>query len=321
MKLKERIRFYHDLSLFSKSGITLERGLNTMKQGKSGSIFWILDTLQDHIGRGGTLWEAMSRFKKKFDSFQLMVIKAAEETGTLTETALDLSRYFEMRLKEIKRLISGLAYPVILLHGIVVLPPLKYLILPSLGESYWGNVLPPLIIAYGMIGLGYFSWKKIFQHTSRRKVIDDFFISIPWIGKLIRDFALVRVLRTLAYLINAGIEPARAARQAIETTGNTSVADDLKNALEILEHGGTYTNFFSFSGALPAIQLGVIAVGEETGTLVESLHRLTNRMEEENAARFTTMIKTAAIMAYIVAAIFVAMTVISFYGGMYSNLP
>jgi type II secretory pathway component PulF len=318
MNNKSLARFYQDLAIFINSGLTIERGLATLKQDKQGRVLWMMDGLQFHIGQGGTLWEGMAHFPKFFDEFQVMTIKAAEESGKLVETCRGLTRYYEVRHKEKRRLLASLVYPVVLLHGVVLLPPLKYLVIPKLGQSYWSVVLPPLLTSYGIIGLGYLSWKKFCKSGRIREILDEIIIRLPVIGKLARGSALARVMRALANLNNAGIEPVRAARQAIQTAGNTSIAWRLTGALTILERGGTFTDFFSFAGVLPPLQLGMVAVGEETGTLPDSLERMVIRMEEDNRRHLTTTIKTIGILAYVIAAAVVALTVLKFYAGYFS---
>ncbi|MCP5053225.1 MAG: hypothetical protein GY940_39030, partial [bacterium] len=193
---------------------------------------------------------------------------------------------------EKKRLIGSLIYPIILLHGAILLPPLKYLVVESIGESYAANVLPPLLIAYGILGLGYFIWKKYCRSGWLREKIDEMTLKLPLIGKLARGLSLARVLGALASLHNAGIEPVRAARQAAQTAGNTAIGFQLTSALPVLESGGTFADYFSFSGVLPHMQLGMLSIAEQTGTLSESLERTVRMMEEENSQRITTTAKT-----------------------------
>jgi type II secretory pathway component PulF len=314
MNNKELSQFYHDLGLFAKSGLTLERGLDTMKKGKKGFVFLMMDGIQHFIAGGKALWEGMSQYPEFFDEFQVMVIKAAEESGELVKTCIGLSRYFDTRHKEKKRLVAGLIYPLVLLHGAIMLPPLKYLVVESLKKSYWSIVLPPLLIAYGIVGLIYFSWRHFFRTGRTRKKIDHIVLKMPVIGKLAEGMSLARVMRALASLHNAGVESVRAASQAALTAGNAAITWRLSGALPVLERGGTFADYFTFSGVLPAVQVGVVAVGEETGTLQESLERMVLQMEEDNRRRLTTTIKTLSYVIYFIAAAIVAFTVISFYG-------
>jgi type II secretory pathway component PulF len=301
-----------------KSGITIERGLDIMKKGKKDVLLRVLDQLQFHVSRGGALWDGMSGLRNHFDPLQVMTVKAAEDSGTLVEACKSLSRYYRHRHQENRRLRAALIYPVILLHGVVMLPPLKYLFLDNLERSYWSIVLPVLLTAYILIGGTYFYWKTFCRSGRVREFADAFFLKLPIFGKLAVSLALARVFRALSGLHNAGVPPVMAARQAIQTAGNTAVAWRLEGAMPILENGGTFTNFFSFAGLLPSMQLGVVAVAEETGTLSESLDRLVKQMEEANSERLTRSVKAFAYIAYLIAAVIVAYTVISFYSNYFS---
>lgn len=315
MTYKELSRFYQDIAVFVKSGLTIINGLDTLKKGKRRWLYWMLDNLRFYIEKGGTLWEGMRQFPDYFDEFQVMSVRAGEESGKLTDTCRGLSSYYETRHKERQRLIAGLIYPVILLHGVVLLPPLKYLVLSNLDRSYWSIVLPPLMIAYLVMGLGYWGWNTIFKTGPVREVIEELILKLPLVGKLARGMALARVLRALSSLTDAGIESVKAARQAIGTAGNSSITRELAGALPVLEQGGTFTDFFSFSGVLSSLQHGMVAVGEQTGTMPDSLEKLVTQMEEDNRRWLTTTVKTAGTIAYIIAAIVVAMTIFSFYTG------
>jgi len=57
MNNKDLSQFYYDLSVIANSGLTVEQGLSTIKQGKKGATLWMIDGIQHHISRGGTLWE------------------------------------------------------------------------------------------------------------------------------------------------------------------------------------------------------------------------------------------------------------------------
>ncbi|MGE5342796.1 MAG: type II secretion system F family protein [Candidatus Omnitrophota bacterium] len=315
---KQLSQFYEHLSRFVNSGIPLERGLSIMKQGKKGPMYYLLDHLQFYVGRGGTLWEGMANCRSFFDKFQVMTIKAAEESGQVVETCAALARYYDLRNRERKRLIGSLIYPLILLHGVILLPPLKYLFVENLGKSYGSVVLPPLLIAYSLVGLAYFFWNQFMKYGKIKEIFDEILFSFPWVKKLVKGLSLARFFRAFASMHNAGIGPMQAAQQAIDTVNNQSVGRRLNGGMIILERGGTFTDFFSFSGLLQPLQLGMIAAGEETGTMQDSLDRLVNLMEEENRKRLIQTAKGLGVMAYLIAALVVAMTVISFYGKLFS---
>jgi len=318
MNYKERSRFYRDLALFSHSGQTLARGLEVMKKGKKGPLLWMMDAIQHHILNGGALWQGMAKFPQYFDDFQVMITQAAEESGRLVDTFRGLVRYYELRHQERRRLLGGLIYPIILLHAAILLPPLKYLFVSNLEKSYWQVVLPPLLIAYGMVVTLGMIWRKSRGSGGLREFVDEGVLKIPIWGKLVRGLSMCRVLQTLSHLHNAGIEPVRAARQAALTAGNSALSWRLNGALPVLEQGGTFSDFFAFAGVLPPMQLGMVTVGEETGMLSDSLDRLVVFIEEDTHHRFSTAVKGMGYFAYFFAAVIAAITIISFYSKYFS---
>jgi len=315
MTYKDLSRFYDNLATLLESGLTIERGLATMKLGKKSSTLWMMDGIQHHISRGGTLWEGMTHYPKHFDNFQVMIIKGAEKSGMMVETFRRLSQYYETRLRAKRRFLASLIYPVILLHAVVLLPSLKYLVVESLNRSYWAIVLPPIVIAYGVVGIGYVFWIKWGRAGPLRQIVDKITLCLPVIGKLVRDISLVRAFWSLTAMLTAGIEAVSAAQNAANAAGNSVITQRLLGALYVLEGGRSFKEYFVVSSMLTAEQLGTVAVGEESGTLAESMERMVRQMEESNTHRFNMVMKSAAFLIYLIVATIVAITVLSFYIG------
>lgn len=310
---KKLSQFYSDLARLLESGISIDRGLHTMKEGKKDSIFWMIDSLQDHVGRGGTLWEGMTQHPRYFDQFQIMIIKGAEESGKIVETSKKLARYFENRYRSKQRFLAGLIYPIVLLHAVILLPPLKYLVVSSLNRSYLAVVIPPLMIGYGCALGIYLFWTKLCRTGPLKQTVDETILRLPVIGKLARDISLARAFWSLSAMISAGMEAVGAAKNAAAAAGNIIISKRLTGALYVLESGRSFKEYFIVSGMLTAEQLGIVAVGEEAGALAESLEKMVQLMEESNTHRFNMVMKGTGFFIYLVAVAIVVMTVISFY--------
>jgi type II secretory pathway component PulF len=315
MTYKDLSRFYNNLAALLESGLTIERGLATMKQGKKSSTLWMMDGIQHHISRGGTFWEGMTHYPKHFDNFQVMIIKGAEKSGILVETFKRLSQYYDNRHRGKQRFLASLIYPLILLHAVVLLPPLKYLVVGSLNRSYWSIVLPPIAIAYGVVGIGCVFWNKWGCSGPLRPIVDKITLCLPVIGKLVRDVSLARVFWSLTAMLTAGVEAVSAAQHAADSAGNSIITQRLLGALYVLEGGRSFKEYFVVSGMLTAEQLETVIVGEESGALAASMERMVRQMEEANTHRFNMVMKGVGILIYFIVAIIVAITVLSFYIG------
>lgn len=313
MNGRQLSRFYSSLATFLKSGLTVERGLDTMKEGKKGPLLWMMDGLQHHIGRGGSLWQGMSRYPKYFDEFQVMIVKGAEESGMTAPTFKKLGQYYESRYTAKRRFLAGLIYPIILLHAAVLLPPLKYLLVENLNRSYASVALPPLLGAYGIVGLTIILWKKHSRTGWLRRKIDGFVLDLPALGILVRDVSLARAFWSLSAMLTAGVDAVTAARNAAVAAGNTVIKRQLLDNLYILEIGRSFKEYYAATGMISSDQMGVVAVGEDSGALAESLEQLVQQMEETNALRFVMLMKSVGMLIYFIVAAIVAFTVISFY--------
>lgn len=318
MNYKQLGRFYHSLGVLLNSGLTIDRALDDLKSDKKGPLLWMLDGLQHHVGRGGTLWEGMKQYRKYFDDFQVSIIRGAEESGTLVEILWKLNSYYERRNRDHRRFIFGMIYPLFLLHLAVLLPPLKYLLLESLDRSYWGVVLPPLAISYGVVLSVTWLWKRIRRNENIRAKIDSQLIYLPVIGRLIRDMALARVFWCLAMQLSAGIDAYTSAKNAAAAAGNAFLERQLTFSLYILESGRSFKDYFSVTCLLDNTQMSIISIGEQAGQIPDSLVKLVHQMELTNSERLQRLIKVSIFFAYFAAAAIIAMTVISFYATHYS---
>ncbi len=313
MTNKDLSQFYNNLATLLDSGLTIERGLVTMKLGKKGPTLWMIDGIHHHVERGGTLWEGMTHYPKYFDDFQVMIIKGAEESGMLVETFKKLSQYYETRNRAKRQFLASLIYPVILLHAVVLLPPLKYLVVENLNRSYWSVVLPPILIAYGIVGIGCVFWNKFCRSGPLRQIVDNAVLRLPVVGKLVRDVSLARAFRSLAAMLTAGIEAVSAAQNAANAANNSVITQRLSDAIYVLEGGRSFKEYFAVSGMLTPGQMGTVAVGEESGALAQSMERMVRQMEESNTHRFHVVMKGVGFLIYLIVVAIVALTVLSFY--------
>jgi type II secretory pathway component PulF len=218
----------------------------------------------------------------------------------------------------VKRFLMGLIYPVFLLHAVILLPPLKYLVVENLEKSYASVVMPPLAVGYFIAAVMFFSWMKLFKSGPLRRMVDEAILCIPFIGSLVRDMSLARVFWSLSAMLTAGLEAVSAAQNAASAAGNSVVSRQLEGAIYVLEGGRGFKEFFAVSNMLNSDQLTTVGIGEDSGSLAESLSRMVRLLEESTTHRFHILMKVGVLVVYFIAAVIIALTVISFYKGYFS---
>lgn len=318
MNYKERSQFYFDLSVMLKSGIPISRALDLSRQKMKAHNRDVVDRVRHLVHQGGLFWEAMAQFPASFDPFQVNFIRAAETAGTMVESCQKLSRYFEMRRKEKRRFLVGLVYPSFLVHALILLPPIKYLFFSKLGVNYWGLVLPRLLIVYAAVGIPVFLWQRMEAGHQARKRLDRFKLSLPIVGTLVKNFAVSRVLWILSNMLESGIDAVTAVRSAAAGAGNSVIERRMLSHTYLIEEGRSLTEFFTATNLLDPDPLSMIAIGEESGSIPQTLMQSVMRLEESNTTRYRALLKILVVGVYLTVALFIAITIISFYAGMFN---
>jgi type II secretory pathway component PulF len=318
MNYKERSRFYFDLAVMLKSGVPISRALDLARQKMKPRNQDIIDRVRHLVHQGSSFWEAMSQFPSSFDAFQVNFIRAAETSGTLVESCQKLARYFEMRRKEKRRMLVGLIYPAFLIHAVILLPPIKYLFFSKLGVNYWGLVMPRLLMVYAAVGIPVLLWQRLESGHGARKKLDRFKLSLPVVGKLVKNFAVARVLWILSNMLESGIDAVTAVRSAADGAGNAVITKRMLSEIHLVESGRSLTEFFTATNLLDPDPLSMIAIGEESGSIPLTLMQSVMRLEESNTSRFRTLLKILVFGVYLTAALIIAITIVTFYAGMFN---
>jgi type II secretory pathway component PulF len=136
------------------------------------------------------------------------------------------------------------------------------------------------------------------------------FIRIPIIGGALERLALSRLAWALHLMLNVEMDLRRIVPLALRTTGNDYYAQHADRIVADIARGDSMHVAFSRSGAFPSDFIDALSVAEESGRIVESMERLSNRYEEEAELALRTLsiafgwLVGACVMAIIVFLIF-----------------
>ncbi|MEX2524892.1 MAG: type II secretion system F family protein [Gammaproteobacteria bacterium] len=135
---------------------------------------------------------------------------------------------------------------------------------------------------------------------------------------------LILFSRQMYTLIKAGVPMAKAMLGLVQSTRNRQLVEALRDILTNLESGrGLSSSMARHPGIFPTLFISMVKVGEESGRLEESFHRVTLYLEREKETR--ERIKAALrYPAFVLVAIGVAITIINIwvipaFAGMFSK--
>lgn len=331
----ERSLFTKHLAVMVRAGITLPRAVASLRHQHEGTYFGeVLEEVKDDLLNGESLTVSLKRFPKVFDRLYVSVIEIAEEAGTLDDS-LDFLAAQQARIYELRQKVRGaMWYPALVLSAALGVGGLMgWFVLPQIARFYEGlPVELPLatrILVYGgnflathslgvalfILGFVLVIWAS-FLAPSVKPFWDRVLLRVPLLGKIMRVTLLGTWSRNLGVLLASGIPAVKALEITRLATDNSRFAKDLVYLEEQLKSGKRLGESMSDTNVVmfPDLVVTMVSVGEETGTLDESLMYLANFFEEDvelMAKNITQVIEPVLLLGVGVLVAIVALAVIS----------
>jgi general secretion pathway protein F len=245
----------------------------------------LLSQVRERVREGTSLGDALAAYPETFSDLYVGMVRAGEAAGAL-ETVLNRVADFSERQAEFKAQVThALTYPVIMvlvgsgimffLMGYVVpqiatifqenkaalpLPTVILIAMSNFISSYW--ILLLLMIAGTIAGIMYG------LSTRRgRRLYDTWLLRMPYIGGTVIRVLCARFSRTLATMLQSGVQllPALASVKHVVTNG--LMADAVEESRTSIREGHGMTHPLAQSGLFPPLLIEMIRVGERSGEL------------------------------------------------------
>lgn len=301
VKTRDKIIFAKNLSAMIRAGLSLSRGLGILeRQTRSEKFKVIITKVSEAVERGSSLSEALVAHPKAFSPLLVAMVKAGEESGTLSESLSVVGIQTEKNYLLLKKVRGALLYPGIIMTAMLVVGILMLMfVVPTLTATFRElNVELPVstkaIIAVSdflthrfMLSLAIFVVVSALAvagfRTARGKRFGEFVIlRIPVIGELVRKTNAARMARTLSSLLSSGVAMVEAIKITEEVIQNSHFRDVLHTAGESVQKGAPLSASFSGDDSPYPLLVGeMMEVGEETGKMSDMLEEIANFYETE----------------------------------------
>jgi general secretion pathway protein F len=278
----------------------LEEALRTASlQTESMQVRAILGNVHSGVVEGQRLSEAMRREEASFPPLYRAMVSAGESSGALPEILLRLATLLERRAAINSKLLSALAYPLILtLVATLVVSALMISVVPRVVEqfddvnqqlplitqvvigvsaflaAYWWLLL--LTLAF-MMGVS----TALLRRETVRLRMDSWLLRLPFLGRLIRDLNAARLARTLATMVSSRLPLLDGLRLTRDTIGNRALRAANNMMIEQVRGGGSLSGAMRATGVFPALLVYLVASGESAGQLDVMLERAADYLERE----------------------------------------
>lgn len=335
MSLKERAFLMKRFSFLVRSGMSLPACLEALEgQVSKKGIKDAVATIRGDVEKGTSLSESVSAFPYLFDSFAVQVIRTGETTGALALNLDYLAGELEKRATLRTKLLGAFLYPALIgvftlcltatlvlfifpkiipiFSGLHVSLPLSTRILLAVNDylRHWG-ILTFLVLLIIVMGLT-IAFKR--SPIVRRRC-EAILIRMPLAGSIVRSYTLGNISRTLALLLSSGMTLREAIPGTARATANSLYRTELEALSEVIEEGGDISAFLKTRKALfPDLVAQMVAVGESSGSLVETLRYLSLYYEnelDEQTKRLSTLVEPVLMIAMGGIVAFVAVSMVT----------
>ena len=291
--------FARQMAAMISAGVPVTRALATLaKQTTNPTLSAAIVDISENVESGMPLSDAFAMYPKIFDDLFVAMIATGEVGGILEQSLISLANQLQKNKALKDNIKSAVSYPknigifaiILLIAMLAFMVPIFQKMIPSGTElngltQFIFNASTSLrtqwylwiLVAAGIIVALRFIIKSKFAHTFWEKNK----LHMPLIGDFITKMVIARFCRTLATLLAGGVTAVEALQSAGPTSGSDLIRDAVNDAISDIEEGKSISDSLDKSGLFPPMVTGMIAIGEEAGTLPELLDKVAEFYEED----------------------------------------
>jgi type IV pilus assembly protein PilC len=303
------VLFSRQLATFLKVGVPITDAIRLLRSGThSGAFKAALNDVNADLDDGESFSAAISHHPNIFNELYVDMVRAAEYSGNLDKVLLQVATYLQRQDTAMKKLRSAMIYPAIILTlAFVVCAVLIVFVLPnfvSLFREFHADLPLPtrvliavgvfaqawriqLIIGAALVAVGVFLF---LQSRPGRVAWDHTLIRLPVIGTILVFAIIERFTRTLSTMLRAGIPISQTFDVAIASAGNIRYRRGLESVRNRMSSGDGFSEPLAATSLFPPMVIRMVRVGEETGTLDQSLEQIADFLAEEMDYKVRNMI-------------------------------
>ena len=320
VKVEELLLFTKKFSSMISAGLAIVPALNMLKvQSESPAMMNIIDHILSKVNEGVPLSAALREHPDLFDTVYVSLVEAGESSGGLDIFLKKISDNIQKRVKITRALKSAMSYPLILLSvAVIVIAIMMIYVVPVFADIFAssGQELPGptkivmslsnffksyyMLVIVGLIVGGAKLFKSKMNSDEEFKVaVDRKMLSMPLIGKMIRNSVMARFSEVLSNLIAGGVNLIEAIEISKSSISNFYIRKCLGQIQRQINAGEPIAKSLRDTGAFPETFCGFVEVGEETGRLNDMLSTVSLFYEDEfddSVATFSQMLEPIMIV-------------------------
>lgn len=286
IKPKEIVEFTRHLSVMLSAGVTIFEAINFLKEQASNKVFAAkLGRIIESLNNGQSLSSSMKRFPRVFPEIYTNIIHVGENSGTLSETMLDLADHLEESDNFKKKVKGSLVYPKIIIFVMVTfIIVLFFWVMPrilTIFESLNAEIPATTKFVIGVTNffrgnlaliilsiIGIYALSKILIKNSKVRLKRDLmYLRMPLVGKIVLNYNTTQLSQHFGTLFQSGLTIIKCLEITSTVIKNHVIRDEIRHMVEKIKRGSSLSQSFRENSELPPMFIKLIKVGERTGKL------------------------------------------------------
>jgi len=342
LRRSERLLFTEQLGQLLRAGMRIESALAGLsKRLSSPRLKAVCEALRTAVVDGQPLSTAMQSMPRSFDMMYAGMVKAGEAGGALGNILDNLAAHLRRMNSLRDQVMQALIYPAFLLiAGVGMILVFMLVMVPQLTDFFdrsGGEMpLPTQILIDCSEFIAHWWWLAVLliggavaglfiarKNPENRIQLDALALRIPLVGPILSHANTARISRTLASLITNGLTLLNAIGLIENASSNQAIKRRLQVVRQDLANGASFSNSLQNHPEFPELFVDMVALGEQTGSLPESLNSAGEIYEAElnkRIKRLTALLPPLLILVIAILAGLVVFSILSAVFDMTSSL-
>ena len=331
VKDNDIIVFTRQLVTLLKAGVPLLSALEALSEQTDNPVMReVIGKIYIDIESGISLSEALAKHPTVFEDMYVNSIRAGEMGGALDDVLLRLADLIEYDRETRSRIKSAMRYPIIVVVSLIVaVIALMMLVVPKFIDMFTQmNIELPLptrilitiyeamnnywYVGIALIALMIIAFKLWVKTANGRLIWDSVKLKLPIFGPLLMKSYMSRFTRMFETLNRSGLPILQTLEIVSRTVGNAAIGREIEKATIGIRRGDGIAMPLKQSKLFPPMVVRMIAIGEQSGSLDEMLHNISEHyeMEVEYAVKgLTSMIEPILTVGLGVIVLFLALAI------------
>jgi type IV pilus assembly protein PilC len=320
--------FCGQVGIIINSGVSIIRGLEILtQQTKSKQLKNVINIVLTGVKRGKPLARSMED-AKAFPKLLTDMILSGELSGNVDTILFNMEHFYQREASIKNKIKSASVYPmVILIVAVGMMFFFNFFIFPELKDLFSDTADLPAITRFMLSSMDYVNnhvvqvfvfiaaliifVKYISEIDKVKYKLDQLSLSIPVIGMVKLEIMTSRFTRSMGIFLRSAVPILDVLDSIQQIVGNKYISDKIENVKTDLINGSSIADAMERQEVFEPLVTQMIRVGEETGSLEETLSKLADIYDKKVETGITRLMALIEPMFTLVIGLMVGIVIVA----------